>query len=76
MSMRRSDAPRFVYVRKGFAHLCFSGKLFGHKADKSAFEKGSEVLIETMPSNGGRARIKVTSPSDPKVSEVWTSIKL
>lgn len=74
MSMKPSTAPRTVYSRSGNLIVLFEGKRFARKADASAHEPTSEVTVVAMPSDGGRARVKVTA-SDGH-AEVWRSQKV
>lgn len=59
MSRKTADAPRRLYVRNGFTHVLFVGKLYGTKGE-TKLSLDRPVTIEQVPSNGGRARVKVT----------------
>lgn len=72
MSMKTSTDPRTVYFRSGNLIVLFEGKRFARAADASKFEAKQQVTITAMPSDGGRARVKVTRG---KSSEVWRTLK-
>ena len=74
MSMKRSTDPRTVYSRSGNLIVLFDGKRFAKPAEGSKFEVGEDVTIEKAKSDGGRARVIVSSLEGNR-KEVWRSQK-
>ena len=74
--MKNPNAPRRVYVRKGVIHVCFNGRYFGLPVDKSEFSVAHPITAEHLPSDGGRARIKVVQKRKGKstLTETWRSV--
>ena len=72
MSMKTSTDPRTVYARSGNLIVLFEGRRFSRSMDASKFEAKEQVVISPMPSDGGRARVKLTCG---KRSEIWRSCK-
>ena len=75
MSMKTSTTPRRIYTRNAVTHVLFEGRTFGAPAD-SELSLDYTVTCESMPSDGGRARVQVTQKrkGQKTLVEAWRTV--
>jgi len=67
------NSPRKVYSRYGIVHTYLSGRCYGASELMSKVNLALPVKLEPMPSDGGRARVRVIQsvPGKKTLEETW-----
>ena len=63
--------PRRVYHVKGHNLVCFQGRRYVIDSEKSELNIDRGVYVERLPSDGGRARIRVSQKSTANAGSKW-----
>jgi len=68
------NAPRRLYVRKGVAHVCYTGTIYGTDAETTKVDPAGEVKCEVR--EDGTCVVKQRKPHAKGVTETWSKVRI